>query len=88
LVEQAVQLEQQAAVAAPVLGAPATPPTAAAGKAQWKLWAVIGASVVAVGVASWLLLRDPVTTPIGAVAVTLDDSGAYKDPVFLGTSSK
>lgn len=90
VVEQAVQLEQQALVQDPTVGSggmPVKPVEPPVYQKAW-FWGVVGAGVAAVGVATWLLLRGDDVPKIGAVAVTLDHADAYLDPVFGGATGK
>jgi len=90
VVEQAVQLEQQAVVQDPSVGSgglPVKPPEPPVYQKAW-FWGVMGAGVAAIGVATWLLLRGDAAPKVGAVAVTLDHADAYLDPVFGGGTGK
>ncbi len=90
IVEQAVQLEQQAVVQDPSVGSggmplkPVEPPVY---QKAW-FWGVVGAGVAAIGMTTWLLLRGEQAPKVGAVAVTLDHADAYLDPVFGGATGK
>lgn len=88
VVEQAVQLEQQAVVQEqPGNGLPDKPADKPLVQSGW-FWAAVGAGVIAVGVTSWLLLRKDTTPQVGSVAVSLDHSDAWLDPVFGGATGK
>ncbi len=88
IVEQAVQLEQQAVVQElPGAGLPGKPADKPLLQSGW-FWAAVGAGVIAAGVTSWLLLRNTDVAQVGSVAVSLDHSHAYLDPVFGGATGK
>ena len=89
VVEQAVQLEQQALVQDPtgLGGLPGKPVETPLVQKGW-FWGAIGVGVVAIGVATWLLLRGDDAPKTGSVAVSLDHADAYLDPVFGGATGK